>query len=151
MELLTTLYFTSSTQIPILMLLWCFGSMVAGSSSFSYSPSLLPSSSFYLTFYILLPPPPLLTNLSAHPIFFFTSSSPLPLFLSSTFEGGPGASSLLGCFAENGPYNIAANGTLIPNPYAWTNNVNFHSFTLTPPSPYFSCLSSLPLPPYRPV
>src|SRR5689334_7275313 len=37
--------------------------------------------------------------------------------------GGPGASSLLGCFAENGPYNIADNGTLIPNPYAWTNHV----------------------------
>ncbi|KAF8216863.1 Alpha/Beta hydrolase protein [Mycena galopus ATCC 62051] len=34
-------------------------------------------------------------------------------------NGGPGSSSMVGFFLENGPIRIAANGTISPNPYSW--------------------------------
>ena len=36
-------------------------------------------------------------------------------------NGGPGCSSMEGLFTENGPFKLAQNGTLKPNPYSWTN------------------------------
>jgi len=36
-------------------------------------------------------------------------------------NGGPGCSSMEGLFTENGPFKLASNGTLKPNPYSWTN------------------------------
>eukprot|EP01102_Stenamoeba_stenopodia_P016417 TRINITY_DN5740_c0_g1_i3.p1 TRINITY_DN5740_c0_g1~~TRINITY_DN5740_c0_g1_i3.p1 ORF type:complete len:472 (+),score=127.60 TRINITY_DN5740_c0_g1_i3:47-1462(+) len=42
-------------------------------------------------------------------------------------NGGPGASSLLGCFIENGPALISGNTSypkLVINPYSWTNNAS---------------------------
>lgn len=37
-------------------------------------------------------------------------------------NGGPGSSSLIGLFLENGPYTLTSNGTLILNEYSWTRN-----------------------------
>lgn len=34
-------------------------------------------------------------------------------------NGGPGSSSFIGLFAENGPYRIQADGTLVDNAYSW--------------------------------
>eukprot|EP01097_Dermamoeba_algensis_P000106 TRINITY_DN103_c0_g1_i1.p1 TRINITY_DN103_c0_g1~~TRINITY_DN103_c0_g1_i1.p1 ORF type:complete len:503 (-),score=105.44 TRINITY_DN103_c0_g1_i1:132-1640(-) len=35
-------------------------------------------------------------------------------------QGGPGASSLIGCLSENGPYRVAEDGkSLLPNPGSW--------------------------------
>ena len=39
-------------------------------------------------------------------------------------NGGPGSSSMLGLFAENGPYRINADLTLRDNPYSWNNISN---------------------------
>ena len=37
-------------------------------------------------------------------------------------QGGPGSSSLFGCFAEMGPYRITAAGQPVPNPFSWNQN-----------------------------
>lgn len=37
-------------------------------------------------------------------------------------NGGPGSSSLIGLFLENGPYTLTSNGTLILNEYSWNRN-----------------------------
>ncbi|KAJ5074442.1 s10 family peptidase [Anaeramoeba ignava] len=39
-------------------------------------------------------------------------------------QGGPGASSLIGMFMENGPVLISSNGTLYNNPYSWNKILN---------------------------
>jgi len=38
--------------------------------------------------------------------------------------GGPGCSSELALFFENGPYTVDANGNLIPNAYSWNKFTN---------------------------
>jgi len=45
-----------------------------------------------------------------------------PLVLWMT--GGPGCSSELALFFENGPYTVDANGNLTPNPFSWNKNAN---------------------------
>ena len=40
-------------------------------------------------------------------------------------NGGPGASSFIGMFSENGPYKINADLTLRDNPYSWNKNANY--------------------------
>jgi len=37
-------------------------------------------------------------------------------------QGGPGCSSMFGCWVENGPYIIQKDGTFAKNPYSWTQN-----------------------------
>ena len=49
------------------------------------------------------------------------SKDPLVVWL----NGGPGSSSMLGLFAENGPYKINDDLTLSENPYSWNKNANF--------------------------
>jgi len=39
-------------------------------------------------------------------------------------QGGPGCSSLLALFTENGPMNYFTNGTLEINPYSWNSFAN---------------------------
>ncbi|KAI8616781.1 Alpha/Beta hydrolase protein [Chytriomyces sp. MP71] len=39
-------------------------------------------------------------------------------------NGGPGCSSMIGQFTENGPFSVASNGSLVVNPYSWHNEVN---------------------------
>lgn len=40
-------------------------------------------------------------------------------------RSGPGASSLYGLFAENGPFKVDPSGThLVPNAYRWTQQFN---------------------------
>uniref|UniRef100_A0A6B2LTZ3 Peptidase S10 serine carboxypeptidase n=1 Tax=Arcella intermedia TaxID=1963864 RepID=A0A6B2LTZ3_9EUKA len=49
------------------------------------------------------------------------TTDPLVIWL----NGGPGASSMLGCFIENGPYRINLDGkTISSNPYGWNQNAN---------------------------
>jgi serine carboxypeptidase-like clade 2 len=49
------------------------------------------------------------------------STDPLLIWL----NGGPGASSMLGLFTENGPFRVNRDGkTLFLNPYAWNNLTN---------------------------
>ena len=57
---------------------------------------------------------------------FFESQSdpgndPIVLWL----NGGPGSSSFLGLFSENGPYKINDDLTLSDNPYSWNKNANY--------------------------
>ncbi|KAJ3314349.1 Cell death protease, partial [Blyttiomyces sp. JEL0837] len=49
-----------------------------------------------------------------------TTSNKLTIWL----NGGPGCSSLLGSFIENGPVKILDNGTLAPNEYSWHKQAN---------------------------
>ena len=44
--------------------------------------------------------------------------------MSLRINGGPGSSSMIGLFQENGPCRIDANGNVINNPYAWNNASN---------------------------
>jgi carboxypeptidase C (cathepsin A) len=48
-------------------------------------------------------------------------SDPLVIWL----NGGPGSSSMLGLFAENGPYKINDDLTLADNPFSWNKIANF--------------------------
>ena len=48
------------------------------------------------------------------------STDPLILWL----QGGPGSSSLFGCFVENGLYQIASNGSWSTNKYSWLTNAS---------------------------
>eukprot|EP00008_Paramoeba_atlantica_P006164 CAMPEP_0201487890 /NCGR_PEP_ID=MMETSP0151_2-20130828/16123_1 /ASSEMBLY_ACC=CAM_ASM_000257 /TAXON_ID=200890 /ORGANISM="Paramoeba atlantica, Strain 621/1 / CCAP 1560/9" /LENGTH=452 /DNA_ID=CAMNT_0047873059 /DNA_START=47 /DNA_END=1405 /DNA_ORIENTATION=+ len=45
-------------------------------------------------------------------------NAPLLMWL----NGGPGSSSLFGLFAENGPFSVSQNLSLVPNPYTWNSN-----------------------------
>ncbi|KAL5528101.1 hypothetical protein ACEPAF_7237 [Sanghuangporus sanghuang] len=50
-----------------------------------------------------------------------SASAPVAIWL----NGGPGSSSMLRLFQENGPCRIDANGSSTsPNPYSWNNNAN---------------------------
>ncbi|HWB72166.1 MAG TPA: hypothetical protein VG452_08100 [Egibacteraceae bacterium] len=49
------------------------------------------------------------------------ATDPLVIWL----NGGPGSSSFLGLFAENGPYKINPDGTLADNPYSWNTNSSY--------------------------
>ncbi|KAJ6581885.1 Alpha/Beta hydrolase protein [Mycena capillaripes] len=40
-------------------------------------------------------------------------------------NGGPGSSSMVGFFLENGPVRIAANGTISQNPYSWNKVADY--------------------------
>jgi len=46
------------------------------------------------------------------------SKDPIILWL----QGGPGCSSMLGCFIENGPQQIQTDGTFVDNKYSWNTN-----------------------------
>jgi len=48
------------------------------------------------------------------------STDPLVIWLS----GGPGSSSLVNLFLENGPFSILDDLTLIKNIYSWNNKAN---------------------------
>jgi carboxypeptidase C (cathepsin A) len=48
------------------------------------------------------------------------SQAPLTVWL----NGGPGCSSMIGAFQENGPCNIDSNGNVQNNPYSWSNVSN---------------------------
>lgn len=48
------------------------------------------------------------------------TTAPLTVWI----NGGPGSSSMIGLFQENGPCNIDANGNVISNPYSWSNASN---------------------------
>jgi len=48
------------------------------------------------------------------------ATDPLMLWL----QGGPGCSSLLGFFTENGPFQITNNQQIVLNAYAWNKNVS---------------------------
>src|SRR5690242_11683696 len=48
------------------------------------------------------------------------SSAPVVLWL----NGGPGSSSLLGMWFENGPYFLNRDMTTYANPYSWNGNAN---------------------------
>jgi cathepsin A (carboxypeptidase C) len=43
-------------------------------------------------------------------------------------NGGPGSSSFYGPLSENGPYNVNASGSLVPNPDSWTTAANYLFF-----------------------
>jgi carboxypeptidase C (cathepsin A) len=47
-------------------------------------------------------------------------TAPVVLWL----NGGPGSSSLIGLFLENGPLNVTPSLTLVPNPFPWNENAN---------------------------
>ncbi|NVK86910.1 MAG: S10 family peptidase [Gammaproteobacteria bacterium] len=57
--------------------------------------------------------------------FFESQSDPRNDPIVIWLNGGPGASSMLGLFAENGPYKINDDLTLSDNPYSWNKTANF--------------------------
>ncbi|KAF1834668.1 alpha/beta-hydrolase [Decorospora gaudefroyi] len=62
--------------------------------------------------------------------FFEARNSPATAPLAAWFNGGPGASSMIGLFGENGPCRIQVHDDRIPrattanNTFSWNNNVN---------------------------
>jgi len=56
--------------------------------------------------------------------FFESQKSPAEDPVVVWLQGGPGSSSMLGLFVENGPYHIAPNLTLYDNPYSWNKIAN---------------------------
>lgn len=50
-----------------------------------------------------------------------STQDPIVLWL----NGGPGSSSFIGLFAENGPYKISPEGTLADNPYSWHRTAGY--------------------------
>ena len=60
--------------------------------------------------------------------FFEAQISPKEAPIVIWLNGGPGGSSMMGLFAENGPYKINDDLTLVDNPYSWNTNANFLVF-----------------------
>ena len=57
--------------------------------------------------------------------FFESKNDPKNAPTTAWLTGGPGCSSLLALFGENGPCSVSENGeSLIPNPYSWNTNSN---------------------------
>ncbi|GAM86185.1 hypothetical protein ANO11243_041970 [Dothideomycetidae sp. 11243] len=48
------------------------------------------------------------------------SEAPLTVWI----NGGPGSSSMIGLFQENGPCRVSEDGTVVNNPYSWSNVSN---------------------------
>jgi carboxypeptidase C (cathepsin A) len=65
------------------------------------------------------------TGKGLHYVFIESLSKPSSDPILIWFNGGPGCSSLLGMFEENGPYIIDDGETMIkPNPYPWNQEAN---------------------------
>ena len=58
------------------------------------------------------------------------------------FNGGPGASSFAGLFAENGPLLLNASGQLTANPFAWNQQANVLYVEFGPGIGYSFCANS---------
>lgn len=56
--------------------------------------------------------------------FFESQTAPATAPLMIWLNGGPGASSLFGCFAELGPVKLNSSGLPEPNPESWNKNMN---------------------------
>jgi cathepsin A (carboxypeptidase C) len=64
-------------------------------------------------------------NLNYFYWFFESRSDPTNDPVIIWLTGGPGCSSILALFAENGPCSVNADGTsTIPNPFSWNSNAN---------------------------
>lgn len=70
------------------------------------------------------------------------AADPLVLWL----NGGPGCSSYMGFWLEQGPFTMHGDGTLTENPYRWNTNANM-LFLESPPGVGFSYVQGAP-PPY---
>ena len=57
-------------------------------------------------------------------------------------NGGPGASSLVGLIAENGPLLLTGSGALTPNPWAWNARANLLYVEFGPGIGYSYCANS---------
>ena len=58
------------------------------------------------------------------------------------FNGGPGASSFAGLFAENGPLLLNASNQLTPNPFSWNQRANVLYVEFGPGIGYSFCANS---------
>ena len=82
-----------------------------------------------------------------HISYFFVESESSPS-LSPTvlwLNGGPGCSSLIGAYLEQGPLSMNGDGTLSENPGRWNMNANV-LFIESPPGVGFSYIDGAPLP-----
>jgi len=59
-----------------------------------------------------------------HYLFFESKGDPATDPLLMWFNGGPGCSSMLGAFQENGPWVVLDNGTIFENPFPWNTKAN---------------------------
>lgn len=56
--------------------------------------------------------------------FFPAKNNPYDAPVAIWLQGGPGGSSLFGLFAENGPFNVNADMSLVYRQYSWTDHLN---------------------------
>ena len=69
---------------------------------------------------------PVTETKALHYVFIESLSNPASDPILIWFNGGPGCSSMLGLFAENGPYIIDDGETIIKaNPWSWNKNASF--------------------------